>query len=249
MSASAPPRAPSRSTARIPRRRGAGDRSRSQFLQHAMPSAYLDFIRTFDRAVCRWMPDHPVQWGRRSSRYSGDHGRARPYPEYRMRWRSTGIRWTVAKTLTPWARGSQAHSEDRWEPSEFSKRTEDHAAARQRLGFGQPRPRLPGFGRGQPLGMGARRIRIPPSAKAGGRRRRLSAMAGVRHRWRRDGEQQPRAHPRRKAAAAPRRAKSSACGTRSAATATRSGSWTASWSNEVTQEKRHGTTEVVRNSN
>jgi GH25 family lysozyme M1 (1,4-beta-N-acetylmuramidase) len=98
----------------------------SQFLQHAMPSAYLDFIRTFDRGRLQMDADHPVQWEGDSSRYQATTVARGHILEYRMRWRSNGYSLgTVAKTLTLAPRQTKRIQKIDWNRSEFSKRTED----------------------------------------------------------------------------------------------------------------------------
>lgn len=98
----------------------------SQFLQHAMPSAYLDFIRTFDRGRLQMDADHPAQWESDSSRYQATTVARGHILEYRMRWRSNGYSLgTVAKTLTLAPRQTKRIQKIDWSRSEFSRRTED----------------------------------------------------------------------------------------------------------------------------
>jgi len=171
--------------------------------------------------------DHPVQWEAIPAAIRRPPV-ARPYPGIPHALAlPTGIRWHGRETLTWRPRQTKRIQKIDWNvPS--SANAPRHAAARQRLGFGQPRPRLPGFGRGQPLGMG-RRIRSRE-----GRRRRRRLRHGGSSSVAADGEQR-RELISREGGRRTSRARA-ACGLDPPLRRTRSGSWTASV-NEVTRRK------------
>jgi hypothetical protein len=102
----------------------AGD-TEAAFLRHALPGAYLDVLRSYDRGRTEMDAAHPVQWEGDSSRYQATTVARGHILEFRMRWRSNGYSLgTVAKTLTLAPRQARRIEKVEWSRTEIARRQE-----------------------------------------------------------------------------------------------------------------------------
>lgn len=93
--------------------------------RHALPTAYVDILRRFNRGRTDVDARNPIQWESDISRYQASTVARGHILEFRMRWRSNGYSLgTVAKTLTLAPRQTRRIQKIEWRRVEAARRRE-----------------------------------------------------------------------------------------------------------------------------